>query len=152
MRCMYGCQGRQLRCGGAKSTGSAEDRIVRGWKSSDGGEIEKRELLPKARGLRRIGKFVLCSANSRSYALQGVVEDCLGVEELFLGGRDVQDKGLKAAADVPGDFVGDFFVAAHQVGTERLVVLEWPHPIHALYLAHIFDHFRELLLPDRKSV
>ena len=85
---------------------------------------------------------VRVSPDSRSRALQGVVKNGLSVGQLFLAGWDIEDERLKTIAHVARDFVRDLFVAADQVRTKCLIVLERPYPIHALYFARFFDHLR----------
>src|SRR5277367_2522464 len=82
-------------------------------------------------------------------AAKSTVEDGLGVMQLFAVWGDVQNEGLEAATNITGDFVGDLFIAAYQIRTERLIILKWPHPINALDLAHFLDHLGKLLVPDR---
>src|SRR5579872_648976 len=69
--------------------------------------------------------------------------------KLFLVGWDIEDERFKAIAHIARDFFRNFFVTADEVGTEGLVVLKWPHPIHALHFARFFNHLRQLFMPDR---
>src|SRR5580704_4477699 len=69
--------------------------------------------------------------------------------EFFLAGWNIEDERSKAIAHVARDFVRDLLVTADKVGTESLIVLEWPHPVDALDLTCFFDHLRQLLMPHR---
>src|SRR5215471_14181406 len=77
-----------------------------------------------------------------------MLENDLDVTQLFTRGWDIKNERVKSAAHIPRYFFRDFFVAADQIGAKGLIVLEGPHPVDALHTAGLFDHLRELLVPD----
>src|SRR3989442_12902618 len=69
------------------------------------------------------------SGRSRRRARRGARARGADVLELFQAPWHVEDDGTIADSDVAGDLVCHPLVAPHQVGAERLVVLERSHPV-----------------------
>src|SRR5271155_1884627 len=101
-----------------------------GTRGLPGGERRRRNYTLEQRARRPNG--------SRSHASQSVIEDGLRVVQLFPTRGDIQNERFEAAAYVPRHLIGNFLVAAHEIGAEGLIILKRPHPVDALY----FTNFR----------
>ena len=71
--------------------------------------------------------------------------------ELFQAGRDVENDGAIADADVARDLIRHPLIAPYQVRAERLVILERHHPVRLVLRRGGLPEAGELLVPFRIS-
>src|SRR5688572_21062629 len=69
--------------------------------------------------------------------------------QLLAAGRHVQYESAITQSLIEGDLLRDLRVIADEVGAERVVVLERPHPVDALAHAIRLRRVGELLVPVR---
>src|SRR2546427_11245114 len=78
--------------------------------------------------------------------LEGVREHSLGMAEVLLLSRNIENEGAESRGDVPRQLVGHAWVASNQVGTEGLGVAEGPQPVRSAFA--VGPQVRELPVPD----